>query len=73
MSAVTKPLKPTMPYLHAIAWVALNDDPHEQDAKRVRGTVLAGFLADVYGREVDEVAHLVVKYRKQRRYVARGS
>ena len=50
-------------YRVGIAWIAENDEPEELDANNVAGYISTGLLADLFGKELDEVAAAVVRYR----------
>ena len=55
---------PVLTYPQVIELVALNDDPKNQDAEDVAGTISVGFVADIFGRPPLEVAQAIVHYRK---------
>ena len=50
-------------YRAGIAWVAGNDEPEDLDAASVAGYISTGLLADLFGKDLDEVAEAIVRYR----------
>ncbi len=52
-------------YRKGVEWIAWNDEPEDLDAEVVAEYVSTGLLADLFGKDVDEVARAVVRKRKQ--------
>lgn len=52
-------------YRHAVALVALNDDPSELDPDAVAHTITAALVADLFGTDTERVARDVVRFRKR--------
>lgn len=49
----------------AVDWIARNEEPHQVDAAAVAGTLTCALVADLWGKERDEIARKVVRLRKQ--------
>lgn len=63
----TRMKRPT--YRQAVAWIALNDSPVDDDAldvEAVHAQLVVGFVADLFGVEQEKVAADVVKYRQKK-------
>lgn len=51
-------------YEFAIAWVAVNDDPTEKDPQVVTDQISVVLVADLFGKEPEEVAADIIKLRE---------
>jgi hypothetical protein len=49
----------------AVAWVALNDEPTILVADEVVGMATVALIADLFGKDQEEIARRVVKLRTQ--------
>jgi hypothetical protein len=45
--------------------IALNDEPSDLDAENVAGYISTGLLADLFGKETDDVARDIVRFRER--------
>lgn len=56
----------TMPpkYATAVEWIAVNDEPMELDLEGVQGYISVLLVADVFGKEAEDVAKDVISLRK---------
>lgn len=57
-------------YRFGVSWIAENDDPASSDAENVeelRGLISVMLLADLFGKEPEDVARDVAKYRARKR------
>lgn len=52
-------------YREGVAWIALNDEPEEMDQESVKGYISVLLLADLFGKEPEDVAVDVLSYRKK--------
>ena len=50
-------------YRTGIAWIAWNDEPSDRDPESVEGYISTTLLADLFGKEPQEVAEAIVRYR----------
>ena len=52
-------------YREAVAWIAWNDEPTEDDEEVVAGSISVILIADIFGVEPARVARDVVRHRRQ--------
>jgi len=52
-------------YRKGIEWIASNDEPEELDVDSVSSYISTMLLADLFGKDPDEVAKAVVRFRKR--------
>lgn len=52
-------------YRHAIAWIALNDEPGDSDVEVIQSYISTLLVADIFGKEPEAVARAIVRYRKE--------
>lgn len=52
-------------YRKGIEWIALNDEPDDRDAENVAGYISTILLSDLFGKDPDDVARDVVRYRER--------
>lgn len=50
-------------YRRGIEWIATNDEPEETDGQSIARSISVTLLADLFGKEPDEVAAAVLRYR----------
>lgn len=50
-------------YRFGVMWIALNDEPMEMDSGVVKTFISTALLADLFGKETEEVAVDIVKYK----------
>lgn len=52
-------------YRAGVRWIAVNDEPGEQQVSVVAGFISVALLADLFGKTQEQVARAVVRERKQ--------
>lgn len=58
-------------YRVGVEWIALNDESgwtsgnDEQDARAIAGFISTQLLADLFGKDAEDVAKAVVRYRRR--------
>lgn len=52
-------------YREAVAWIAMNDEPTEDDLNEVAEAITVCLIADIFGVFPDRVAGDVLRYRKK--------
>ena len=52
-------------YRYGVQWLALNDEASETDVPIVASFVTTALLADLFGKEPEDVARDVLRYRER--------
>jgi hypothetical protein len=50
-------------YRVGVAWIAHNDEPGDHEQERISGYISTLLLADLFGKDADDVARDIVRYR----------
>lgn len=52
-------------FREGVAWIAWNDEPDERDPENVAGFISTGLLADLFGKDAEDVAKTIVRFREK--------
>lgn len=52
-------------YRQAVLWIAMNDEPGELDPYNVESGITTLLVADIFGKEPEDVAKAIIACRKK--------
>ncbi len=58
------PMRKASPYIRAVEWIAMNDEPTKMDLAVVAEQISVLLVADVFGKGVEEVAGDIIHWRE---------